>query len=460
MNRRSFLKGILSAGAFPLMSGCFSPRKYAANEKVRMAAIGVGCQAWDDIRSFRRHSDLCEFVALCDTDIGAKHTLPALKAYPNLPRYQDFRKMFDEMADRIDAVLIAIPDHAHFCAAMHAMRLGKAVYVEKPLAHSFRECELLMAAERKYGVVCQMGNQGHSGDNFFQYRHYFEEGLLGDVTKVVSHMNNERRWHRWGGKVFSFPKKEEVPATLDWNDWLSSVREHDYSHELTGGEWRCWYEFGNGCMGDWGAHIIDCVHQFTLGSALPTRVDIANSTGWNPFVFPIQNTLTFKFASDGSHGPVDLEWWEGLHNQPKPPKGFRYDSNQGLFPANAANDGMIEPKLAPGKEIYCADGRIWQGLSHAAPLKLVGGQDTPPYPKAYEDHYRNFLRAVRGECEPNSPFEVSAPLSELFCLGVVAQRLDRGFDFDPKARKVVGDDEVQSLLDGPAPRKGWESYYA
>jgi predicted dehydrogenase len=107
---------------------------------------------------------------------------------------------------------------------MHAMRLGKAVYVEKPLAHSFRECELLMQAEERCGVVCQMGNQGHSGDNFYQYRDYTERGIIKDVTKVVSHMNMQRRWHKWNGRVTGYPAAEKMPPTLDWETWRSFSR--------------------------------------------------------------------------------------------------------------------------------------------------------------------------------------------------------------------------------------------
>ena len=203
MNRRHFLKSLAAAGAVQLLPGCFSAKAYRANGKVRLAAIGCGAQAWYDIRQFAKHADICEIVALCDTDIGAPHTLSALKAYPDVPRFQDFRKMFDALADGIDAVLVGTPDHSHFCACQHALRLGKAVYVEKPLAHSFRECELLRRTAEKAGVVTQMGNQGHSGDNFYQYRAYAESGVLKDVTKVVAHMNMQRRWHKWGGKVTS-----------------------------------------------------------------------------------------------------------------------------------------------------------------------------------------------------------------------------------------------------------------
>lgn len=446
---------MLAAGAYPLLPGCFSSKAYVANGKVRLAAIGCGAQAWFDLKKLAGNKDICEVVALCDTDIGAPHTEEALKRFPDLPRFQDFRKMFDKMEREIDAVLIGIPDHSHFCAAMHAMRLGKAVYVEKPLAHSFRECELLMAAEEKYGVVTQMGNQGHSGANYYQYRDYVQNGIIKDVKKVVAHMNMQRRWHKWGGKTSSYPRGEVMPETLDWDVWCNAAPYHDFSKDLAYGEWRCWYDYGNGCMGDWGAHILDCIHRFTLRSALPTEVAISNVTGWNPFVFPIQDTLTMKFDD------VTLEWYEGLDNKPPLPEGFRYADNKGLFPASTANDGLIDPPLKPGKEIYLADGTVWQGLSHSATLVRVGAQDekVPAFEKAGSDHWRNFLLAVKGEEEARSPFRVTAPLSEVFCLGVIAQRLNRGFKFDPVAKKDVGDAEVGILLKGPAPREGWEEYY-
>ena len=460
MRRRGFLKAVLAAGAAPFVPGCTicggaSRAGFVANGKVRLAAIGCGAQAWFDLKEFAKCGDICEIVALCDTDIGAPHTLEALKRFPGVPKFQDFRKMFDAMADGIDAVLVGIPDHAHFCAAMHAMRLGKAVYVEKPLAHSFLECELLMAAEKKYGTVCQMGNQGHSGDNFYQYRDYTASGEIKDVVKVVAHMNMQRRWHKWRGKVSSYPKGEKMPTTLDWDSWCSSAPWHPFSKDLAYGEWRCWYDYGNGCMGDWGAHILDCVHRFTLKGAMPTEVKISSVKGHSPCVFPMQDTLTMEFPG------VTLEWYEGLDNKPRLPKGFRYANNKGLFPASTANDGLVDPRLKPGKEIYMADGTVWQGLSHSSTLVRCGrqGEKLPAFEKAHNTHWRNFLLAAKGEEEAKSPFSVAAPLSQLFCLGVAAQRLGRGFRFDPATGRS-GDAEVDALLRGPAPRKGWEEYYA
>ncbi len=460
MNRRQFLKSAAAAGAFPLLPGCFSAKGYAANSKVRMAFVGIGQQGWYDIQQFGKFPRLFECVALCDTDMGAPHTLDCLKKYPGVPRFQDFRKMFDKMAGEIDAVLVAVPDHSHFPIAMHAMKLGKAVYVEKPLAHTFEECELMMKAAEKHGVVTQMGNQGHSTVKYHQFRENVETGLVRDVEKVVVHMNSARRWHKWQGKLAKLPGPDEMPPTLDWKTWLGTAQFHEFAKDYVYGEWRAWYDFGNGCMGDWGAHLMDCVHQFLLKGDLPTKVEVASTVGWNKFVYPMDSTLKFTFPEGNGHGAMELDWYEGAHNLPPLPEGFVFATPDGI-PKNSANDDSGAVKLFPGKEMYQRDGTVWQSLSHKHPLHVVGDYDRklPDYPAEFCTHYEGFLRAVRGEMETLSPFSVAAPLSQVFTLACIAQRLDRGFAFDPARRRIVGDDEADALLKGTPPAKGWECYY-
>lgn len=459
MNRRSFIKSLAAVGAMPLLPACFSSKAYLANSKVRMAFVGIGCQGWYDMQQFGLFPALFETVALCDTDMGAKHTQNAIKAYPRAARFTDFRRMFDKMGDQIDAVMVAIPDHSHFAVAMEAMRRGKAVYVEKPLAHTFEECELLRLAEKKYGVVTQMGNQGHSTVKYHQFKHYVETGVVKDVERVVAHMNNARRWHKWNGKVEKLPGPDKMPATLDWNSWLSSVEDHAYAEEYMMGEWRAWYDFGSGCMGDWGAHLIDCVHQFLLKGDLPTEVNVVNQTGWNRFVYPMSSTLNFKFAANSLHDDFELDWYEGAKNLPPLPHGFVWDNAWGDIPKSSANED-VPPSLHPGKEMYQRDGKVWQSLSHKHPLHVVGdyGRKLPDYPPEFCTHYEGFLRAVRGEMQTLSPFSVAAPLSQIFTLACLAQRLNRSFRFDPVEKRVIGDKQADAMLRN-APRKGWEEYY-
>ena len=121
--------------------------------------------------------------------------------------------MFDDMADDIDAVLIATPDHSHFAATMLAMSLGKHVFVEKPLAHTFAQCERLMDLAARSGVVTQMGNQGHSGPNYFQFKAWSEAGIIKDITRITAHMNIKRRWHGWGATANSYPSEPNWTAS-------------------------------------------------------------------------------------------------------------------------------------------------------------------------------------------------------------------------------------------------------
>ena len=460
-NRRTFLGGIAAAGIAPYLGGCVTRRTFSG-DKVRLACVGIGQQAWNDIQQFEK-TGLAEIVVLCDTDPDGKQCVPARKKYPNARLYTDFRQMLDKEADNVDAVAVMNPDFSHFPALMAAMKCGLPVFSEKPLAHTFEECELLMAAAKKYGVATQMGNQGHSGNNYHQFKHYVETGVIdvSKLTKLVAHMNMPRRWHKWNGKVAAFPTGETMPTKIDWETWLGTATYHAYSKDYVQGEWRSWYDFGNGCLGDWGAHTMDTMHRFfRLG--LPTEVQIKDVEGWNPFVFPMQDTLTFKFAADGSRPAIDLEWYEGVKNLPKLPKGYIAQAWGKDIPAAKGSTADQVKSISPGKFFYLSDGTVWQGGSHGAAIFRSGtDKKVPEYPKPGSNHYKNFLLGVMGREETRSPFSVTAPLSEVFCLGCIAQRLNRGFKFDPVKKQIIGDDEANALLKGSkgTPRKGWEQFY-
>ena len=390
ISRKSFIESIIAAGVFPYI-GCASS-KGCPDGKVRLACVGIGHQAWNDICDFEQ-TGLCEVAALCDVDLDGPQCVEALKRYPNAPRFRDFRKMLDAMDGRIDAVAVMNPDFSHFPALMAAMKRGLAVFSEKPLAHTFEECELLMAAAEKYGVVTQMGNQGHSGKNYYQFKHYVETGVIdvSKLTKLTAHMNNPRRWHKWNGKVSAFPKGEELPKGIDWDTWLGTASYHAYSKDYVQGEWRSWYDFGNGCLGDWGAHTMDTMHRFfELG--LPTEVKIKDVQGWNPYVFPMQDTLTFKFAAKGRRPAIDLEWYEGIKNLPKFGKGYKYITGSGIPASGAGTSATKDQKLRPGKYFELKDGTdatlAWpEGESATDHIIVTGGKysDDPSALYAWRD---------------------------------------------------------------------------
>ncbi len=434
----------------------------APSDKVNMAFIGIGNRGGQILRDFM-NTGMVNNVALCDTDMGAAHTVKSIEAYPKLPQFQDFRKMYDKMANDIDAVCIGTPDFSHFPVTMLSMSLGKHVYVEKPLSRTFHEAELLMNAAKKFKVVTQMGNQGHSGANYFQFKTWLEEGIIKDVTKVTAFMNNVRRWHGWDTTIKSFPKGQPIPSTLDWDTWLTTAEFHEYHKDYINGQWRCWYDFGMGALGDWGAHIIDTVHEF-LDLGMPTEINPILLEGHNPFFYPQSSSIDFKFPKRKKMPALTIEWRDGMDNLPDMPEGY-YSS---LKTENVPTTNMGEvkkAKLSPGKFIYSKD-LTFQGGSHSSELRIVpkeAEQDMklklPEVPKSPSNHFENFALACRGEEKCRSSFDVSAPLSQVFCLGTIAQRLGTKLKFDRKKKQITNNEKANQLLVGTPPRKGWEEFY-
>ena len=419
-----------------------------------MAFIGIGNRGYSDFSMFVYYKDLVNVVALCDTQMGAAHTERVLKAYPQVPRFTDFRAMFDKLGSQIDAVCIATPDFSHFPAAMLAMSLGKAVFCEKPMGNCFREISLMAAAAKKYKVVTQMGNQGHSDANYWQMKTLVENGTIKDVTKINAFMcANNRRWFKWKGTLTEMPGEEAEPAEMDWNVWLSQRPFRPFNHNFINGDWRCFYEYGTGALGDWGAHIFDAAHEF-LKLGLPCRIETVKNDRRTPVVFPMASTIRYVFPARGPGFPeCTLEWSDGAGNFPALPEKI--------------TDKRWRRKDV-GAELYLADGRVFSRTSHGAALQVVAGADPRDpavkklmrnFPRGSSGHYLNFIKAVKGEEKANSDFSVAGPLSQVLALGALAQRLaEPVLEFDAKKQRFVGNDTANRLLDGPPIRKGWEEF--
>ncbi len=328
------------------------------------------------------------------------------------------------------------------------------------MAHTFREIELMMAAEKKYGRACQMGNQGHSEANYFQFKAWTEAGIIKNVTRIAAFMNGKRRWH--GMKVNGFLTKQEIPATLDWEHWLSTAPPHDYNKGYTNGEWRSWFEFGDGALGDWGAHIFDTAHEF-LELGLPTQVDAVKLDGWSPWIFPQASTLSFKFAARDSKPPVELTWYDGQNNLPPLPENFgRAPLDPNIPPPSNATAAGNEPPPV-GKVIY-GEGLTFKGGSHGATLRVIPEEKEkemklPTVPKSPSNHFKNFLLAVKGQEKCRSSFAVAGPLCQTMALGVIAQRVNAKLEFDTTSMQITNHKVANELLAGPPPRKGWEQFY-
>ena len=459
LQRRSFLKGMLTVGA----ASVFAPRLLtaaASGAKVNLACIGIGNRGAEVIKAIHA-TGLANVVAVCDTEMGAKHTQATLKLYPDARRFQDFRQMFDKMGKDIEAVTVCVPDFSHFPIAMLAMSLGKHVYCEKPMAHSYRQIELMMAAENKYKVVTQMGNQGHSGANYFQFKAWADAGIIKNVTKITAYMNSARRWH--GMKVDGLLPEQPVPESLDWDCWLTTAEAHKFNKGYINGDWRSWYDFGNGALGDWGAHIFDTAHQF-LELGLPTEVEAVKLDGYSPFIFPQASTLAFRFPARGSKPPVELTWYDGQNNLPPLPDDLGGPVLDPDIPP--PSKGVIDTKKRPPGKVIYGEGLTFKGGSHGAILQIIPeskakdmASKLPAVPKSPSNHYANFLKSCQGEEKTRSPFSVAGPLCQAMAIGVIAQRVNAKLAFDPAARQITNHKLANELLAGVPPRKGWEQFY-
>lgn len=468
--RRTFIQqttlattGVALSGLFTKVNASSYNRIMGANGKVNLAHIGIGNRGAEIIGDFAK-TELANVVALCDVDMGAKHTQATIAKFPNATQFQDFRKMYDKMAKSIDAVTIAVPDFAHFPITMHSMALGKHVYVEKPMARTFNEVELMIRTAKKYpNVVTQMGNQGHSEANYFQFKAWTEAGIIKDVTAITAHMNSPRRWHGWDPNIKKFPAAEPVPETLDWDTWLSAQMFHDFNKDFHYGQWRCWYDFGMGALGDWGAHILDTAHQF-LDLGLPEEVNPLKLEGHNDYFYPMSSTIEFKFPKRKKMPPVVITWYDGINNQPKLPEGFGTSELDSSIPTVNGQKAQAV-KLNPGKEIYSKT-LTFKGGSHASTLSIIPSEKAkemesklPEVPKSPSNHFANFLRACQGIEKTRSPFEIAGPLSQVFCLGVMAQRLNQPIKFNRATKRITNNAFADAFLTGAPPRKGWEDYY-
>ena len=473
ISRRDFLKTAGASAAAMAVDplGAFSAsaknRKEApkASEKINVAFIGIGFRGKEDAEKVLE-TGMVNVVALCDVNMGAPHTQEIIGRCPGVPQYRDFRKMFDEMAGKIEAVIVGTPDFSHFPITMRAIKEGIHVYTEKPLCRTFAENQLLIDAAKKYpNVVTKMGNQGHSGPNYFQFKAWVEAGIIKDVTHITAHMNGARRWHGYDVNIKKFPDADPMPETMDWDVWQMQTMYHDYSKNFDTGNWRCWYDFGMGALGDWGAHIFDTCHEF-LELGLPYEVGMLKCEGHNDYFFPMASTIQFKFPRRGTKPACDMTWYDGVNNFPELPVG--YGKSQASDVPTVNGQAYVPTKLNPGKEIYTND-LIFKGGSHSSTLDVIPEalhkeMDAkgllPHIPEDYHyNHYINFFNAIKGLEVAHSRFEVSGPLCQVMNLGVIAQRLNTTFHFDRATNEITDNKFANALLTGIPPRKGWEEYY-
>ena len=448
LTRRSFVKSAASLSAgfmiIPNLKG------YAPSKKLNLAFIGVGGRGGANLKGCARIDEngvaKHNVVALCD--VSETRAAEGFKAFPKAKRFTDFRKMLDKMGKKIDAVVITTPDHTHFAAAMHAMEMGKHVYVDKPLAHNIWQLRTLKKAAKHYGVVNQLGNQGHTTNGIRLVKEWYEAGILGEVKEIIAWFNGPH-FHEKGYflKPDKFPPTPEpVPAGLDWESWQGPVKERPYSRYYLPRFWRGWYEYGNAELGDWACHTLDAPF-WTLDLGMPTSVEsIVRPPSGEGFISD-KSQLTFNFAARGNKPPVTLHWYEG---------GLQPENRPEWHLDELPRSGMI---MVGDKKSLRTGGRPNQPQLLVSEEEWMEFQKNPPektIPRvAEEDPQGEFINAILGEGPmPESTFEYGADLTEMALVGVLSQRFDTRIEYDAKKMKITNHPEFDKYIKEPA-RAGW-----
>jgi predicted dehydrogenase len=443
--RRTFLKTAAAA----TVGFQFIPRhvlggagKNPPSGKLNIASIGAGGQAASDLQNMTSEN----IVALCDVD--DRQAAGMFKRFPQAKRYKDFRKMLDDQGDKIDAVLVGTPDHFHAVAAMAAIRHGKHVYCEKPLAHSVGELRALREAARQSKLVTQVGNQGHSSDSIRIFCEWVWDGAIGNVTEVHAGCDVFAEVYCQIRNLEHVAKERpSVPPELDWDLWQGPAAAQPYHPAYVPWNWRGWTRYGSGTLGDWVCHVIDPVF-WALDLDMPTTIQ-AETDGYDPMkqgdTFPVGARITFEFPAKGKRGPVKLVWYEGRRRIPRPAELGEGRSDVGTGAVVIGDRGKI---------VYGSHGAGGCRLIPEAKMRAYKRPE-PKIPRVRGSHQQDWLNAIREDRQAGSPFEYGGRLSEIGVLGVIAIRMTgQKLQYDEKATRFTNCDEANRWLNPPY-RSGW-----
>src|SRR4051812_37416336 len=278
LTRRSFLKTASVASAavsFPyVLRSQEGGAAQSANNKLNIACIGVGGRGEAAVAGLKNGN----FVAFCDVD--EVRAAKSFKEYPDVPKFNDYRQMLDKMGNKIDAVTVSTPDHMHFPIAMSALALGKHVFVEKPMTHTIWEARELARVAREKKVATQMGNQGHASDGVRLLKEWVDAGVLGEVREVQSWTNRPLSHWPQGEVNVKGPDHSKmmpvVPPTLNWDVWQGVAQPREYDPMFLPFNWRGFWDYGTGALGDMGCHLLDGVH-WALALDAPTHIEAVSA---------------------------------------------------------------------------------------------------------------------------------------------------------------------------------------
>ena len=436
-SRRKFIKNASLAGAgFFIVPRHVLGRGFVApSDKLNIAGIGAGGKGESDLAEFSK-SPKVNIVALADVD--DRQCKKSRERFSKANYYKDFREMLDKEKNNIDACSISTPDHTHAVATLAAMQLGKHVYTQKPLTHDIYEARILTEAAKKYKLVTQMGNQGGSGDGVRRAKEIYDAGMIGDVHTAYAWTNRPV----WPQGVPTPTGKFDVPSELNWDLWLGTAKFIDYNPEYLPFNWRGWWAFGTGALGDMACHIMDPIYRM-LPILYPDSVECSVATVYkkmwddtqNPDSCPPSSIIHLNYPRTDGKGNIKVSWYDGGLLPMRPDE---------LLPEEAFGnwDGGVLLEGTKGKllmDCYGANPRL-------LPTKLMKEATLPKetIARVPEGHYIQWVNACiagYGKATTSSPFEYAGPFVESILMGNLAIRsyLMKSNDKYPGRKKLLWD---------------------
>lgn len=431
-SRREFIKAssVAATSFFIVPRHVLGKGFIAPSDKLNIAGIGAGGKGKSDLASFAA-SPKVNIVALCDVD--DRQAVESRAKFPKAAYYKDFREMLAKENKNIDACSISTPDNTHAVATLAAMQLGKHVYTQKPLTHDIYEARILGQAAKKYKVITQMGNQGGSGNGVRRMKEIYDSGIIGEVHKVLA-WTNRPVWPQ----ALPTDKTFEVPKELDYDLWLGPAKKVPYNEAYLPWNWRGWWPYGTGALGDMACHIMDPVYRI-LPIDYPTSVECSVAGTWtftlrpqddNPDWTPFSSSIHLDYPRKDGKGNIKVSWYDG---------GILPELPEELLPGESFgnSDGGVLFIGSKGKlmaDCYGAKPRL-------LPLKANESLNIPETIARVpdENHYLQWVNACidgYGKGVTSSPFEYAAPFTESILIGNLALRSWMLRD-NPTAKRTV-----------------------
>jgi predicted dehydrogenase len=450
ISRRRFL-GQSAALATGVWLGASSTGRAdkSPNEKLNVAFIAAGGRAKANIGAINGLEQ--NIVAFADVDDA--RAAETYKKFPDTPRFRDYRKMLEKVKG-IDAVVVSTPDHTHGPASLMAMNLGKHVYCEKPLTHSVYEARLMRETAAKHKLATQMGNNGTGVDGFRKGVEMIRAGVIGNVHTV--HVWTDRPGKYWKQGLDTPTGTPTPPETLDWDLWLGTAAVRPYQKVYVPHDWRGWFDFGCGSLGDMACHTANLPYM-GLKLTLPTTIS-AETSEPKKDCFPAWSVITYEFPARGELPPVKLIWYDGG----KTPHSEIMAGLKADMDAEAAARGSKTPiKLQAGCLLVGDKGMLFSPDDYGArqfllpKAKFADYQAPDPTLPRGAGHYREWVEACKGGPKTLSNFDYASHLTEAMIVGNLAVRTGKKITWDAAAMKAVGCPEADVFVK-PEFRKGWD----